>query len=356
MNPVQDEMKTMAQHWAGMDVSKRTFDASLVRQGQKYPATPLRQIPVKSFARTVEGVRNFVVWLDAQRDADEEPSVVRVVMEATGNYSEELAGLLTSARASLAPAIMNPQHTAKYIGSMGLRNKTDRLEARALGFFGQEREPAPHEPASPQQRELRSLSRWRDSLIEHRVALENQSKERMQSALATRMQARQIRHLKKDIARIEKEMKQVVGAHEELKADVARLSTIYGVAFITAATIRAELGDLRRFRRARQLSAFVGLNPRIYSSGTSVKGRTRLSKQGNARARKALYLAAITVIRGRSALQETYCRLVAQGKTEMAALGAVMRKLLLIMRAMLIYEEDYAPWWITPRKTCADAA
>lgn len=355
MNTIQNDKKSRLAHWSGIDTAKKSFDASLVRQGQKFPATKMRAVPVKHFARTEEGAKNFVAWLDGLNAAEQDPCEVRVVMEATGKYSEELAIWLIAARPSLAPAIVNPQQTSKYIGSMGLRNKTDRLDARALGFYGQEREPVPYEPDTPQQSELRALSRWRGSLVERKVALENQANESTASKLAEKMQARQIRQLKKDIARVEKDMRRIVSAHEELRNDVKLWSTIYGVAFITAATIRAELGDLRRFHKARQLSAFVGLNPRNFTSGTSVHGCTRLSKQGNSRARSALYMAAVTVIRGRSDLQETYCRLIDAGKTEMAALGAVMRKLLLIMRAMLIEEKDYDPWWKTSGKTCADA-
>ena len=126
-------------HWVGADVAKSTFDAALVRCDQHYPDTPLRAIPARTFERSSKGVQAFLSWLDAQGVDD---TNVRVVMEATGNYSTELAVWMLSQRQTLRPAIANPRHTSAFIKSMGLRNKTDRLEARALGFYGVERHPA----------------------------------------------------------------------------------------------------------------------------------------------------------------------------------------------------------------------
>ena len=144
---------------------------------------------------------------------------------------------------------------------------------------------------------------------------------------------------------VEAEMKRVVEAAPKIAHDVALLSSIYGVGFIVAVVIVAELGDLRRFRKARQLTAFAGVSPRIYQSGTSVARPARMCKKGNPRVRQALYLSALSAVRGRNDLQRTYTRLISQGKPPKAALGAVMRKLLVVMRALLITETDYDPDW-----------
>ena len=227
---------------------------------------------------------------------------------------------------------------------MGVRNKTDRLEARALGFYGVERNPQAYEALTPERAELRSLSRYRDDLVRQRSRLKNQMKESNDSNFVQNIQAKRLRLLTGDITRVEKEMKQLVAQHDNLKHDVKLLCTIYGVAFINASSILAELGDLRRFTLARQLTAFAGMSPRRHQSGTSIRGRTHLCKQGNPRVRHALYLSAMTAIRGNNRFQETYLRLLAQGKKPMSALGAIMRKLLTVMRAVLISGQPYQPW------------
>lgn len=344
MNQQYNRNKEMPSHWVGADVAKKTFDAGLVRRGQHYPDTSLRAIPAKTFERSQKGVEAFLRWLDAQEMDGEK---VRVVMEATGEYSTELAAWLLERHPALAPAIANPRHTSAFIKSMGVRNKTDRLEARALGFYGVERTPVAYEIPSPEHAELRELSRYRDALVRQRTRMKNQMKETGNSAFVKKNQAKRLRLLKDDIERVEKEMKRLVEAHPDLKRDVELLTSIYSVAFINATTILAELGDLRRFTLARQLTAFAGMSPRHHQSGSSIHGRSRLCKQGNPRVRQCLYLSAMAAIGGNNNFRTLYRKLIAQGKPKMVALGAVMRKLLTIMRAILIHNTPYQPLGIT---------
>ena len=332
-------------HWVGFDVSKATFDAACVRAGQKWPATPLCDVPTRKFARTREGVECFVGWLDGLMEDDAQDNRARVVMEATGTYSVELAVWLLERRASLEPAIVCPSHTAAFIKSLGLRNKTDTIDARALAFYGVEREPPPYEPPTPEIAELRALSRCRDALVRERTAADNRAQEGSVSKLVQRIQAKRLRLLDGDIQRIEADMKRLVDATPQLAHDITLLSSIHGVGFITAVVIIAELGDLRRFRKARQLTAFAGLSPRIYQSGISVTARPRMCKKGNPRVRQVLYLCALATIRAPNDLQRTYRRLLEKGKSPMSAIGAVMRKLLTVMRRLLISHNTFNADW-----------
>lgn len=328
--------------WIGLDVSKETFDAALGLP-QERPWV-LGRMPWRRFARTPDGARQFVQWHEAQLASQGFGAAgARVAMEATGSYSLELAQWLSALRPSLGPAILNPLQVRSYIQSLALRNKTDALDARALARFGFERQPAPYQALSPAQAELRALVRGRDDLVQMRVAEENRLQEPCASPLVLRTRQAHIQRLNRDIQKFEVQMKTLVRQREELRADVALLDTIGGVGFLTAAIVVGELGDLRRFRRARQLSAFAGVTPRRQESGTSVHRRPRMSKQGVARVRQALYMSAMSAIRGQSDLAQLYRRLVASGKERMVALGVVMRKLLLIMRAMLIAGNPYQP-------------
>jgi len=346
MNAVLEQhVKDDAQYWVGADVAKRTFDAALVRPGQHYPSTPLREVPAATFDRTIDGVQQFVSWLAQQLRADASPLSVRVVMEATGKYSEELAQWLNERCPALAPAIANARQTAAYLDSMQLRNKTDRVEARGLAFYGAERRPAPYETLSPPRRELRALSRQRDALVGERVREQNRGEQPFDSKLLAQLHKRRIEQLKRDIARIEARMKEVVETTPELRRDAELLCSMRGVAFITSAVVLAEMGDLRRFNRARQATAFAGLTPRFKQSGTSVNAPAVLCKRGNSRVRQALYMAAMVAVRGQGPLKDLYDRLIAKGANGKAALCAVMRKMLTIMRAILIHETPYDPRW-----------
>ena len=327
-------------HWVGVDVSKDTFDAGLVLAWQQYPETSLSAIPAETFGRSKQGVRQFLKWLGRQ---GVEVDLMRVVMEATGHYSAELTVWMLEQRPSLRPAIAAPTHTAHFIKSLGLRNKTDRLEARALGFYGVERQPKAYEPPTPERAELRELSRCRDSLVQQRTALKNQMKRDTGVEAIRQLNAKRLAQFDADIASVEQAMKTLVAEHDELKQDVALLTSIHSIAFLSATMILAELGDLRHFEKARQLTAFAGMSPRHRQSGSSVHGKSRLCKQGNPRIRQGLYLCAMVAIQGNPPLRKTYQKLIAQGKPKMVALGAVMRKLLVLMRAVLISGKPYDP-------------
>jgi transposase len=238
---------------------------------------------------------------------------------------------------------VNPNRTSSFIKSLGVRNKTDRLEARALGFYGMERHPAPYERLSPEQAELRALSRFRDILMRQDVTAQNREDTSSECKTIRRLAQRQDRQRTRDIKAVEERMKEVINGTPELKRAYELFVSIPGVGFVTACVVLAELGDLRRFERARQLSAFAGLSPRNYRSGTSVRAQARMCKSGNKRVRQALYLAAMVAMRQSGHLQDTYKALLKYDKRPMQALGAIMRKLLVLMRAILISGKPYDP-------------
>lgn len=329
------------EYWVGIDVSKKTFDAALAGPEQRFPSTPLRTLPWKAFARTREGVVALLAWLDEHAPKTQ----TRVVMEATGKYSIELTIWLVAERAALQPSIENPKSAKAFIDSLNQRNRTDGLAARGLAFYGVERRPAPYEPLSKPRQELRELSRYRDILVARRTALKNRSHENTTSKIVTRMQIRQLGQLERDMEKVLQEMKRVVNDDEHFKRDFGLLISIDGVGPITALTVLAEIGDLRRFGRARQLTAYAGVSPRVVQSGSSVRRKTRMCKQGNKRIRQALYLSAMATLNTKNSncLSTMHQRLCQEGKDGKSALGAVMRKQLTVMRAIIISGKPYNP-------------
>lgn len=350
-------MNETATHWAGIDVGKDTFDMSMVLACQHYPETPLCNIPVQTFMRTASGVRKAVKWLDVQlKKVDESEKPIRAVMESTGKYSLELTDLLVHERPDLRPAIINPKRSHDFIKSLGVRGKTDSLDARAMGFYGVERRPVEYEPQTPEFSKLREMNRFRDFLVAQKVAEENRMDDASQCKEVRKIAKRRKVQMERDIKKIETEMKAHINSYPDLKRDVQLLVTIPGVAFLSACTIMAELGDLRRFKRARQATAFAGMCPSEYESGSSIHGKTRLSKSGNTRVRQSLYMSAITASRLAGPLHDDYNRKLNEGRERMMALGMVMRKLLVMMRAILISERPYEKNYRACGKLCGKLA
>lgn len=352
MTKPKDECAQDVVGWVGIDVSKATFDVAYALEGQKATREAMAALPWRAFERTRAGVEALLAWLDTLVPHDER-EMVRVAMEATGKYSIELSIWLLERRPTLRPAIVNPKLTHNFAKSLGLRTRTDPLMAKALAFYGVERTPAAYDRPTPHQEQLRELVRYRQFLVEHKTAERNRANEGSASRFVRAAHARRLKSIDKHIAAVEQEMHNVVEKHCALKADVALLTTIFGVGFITATVVLGELGDLRRFLRARQLSAFAGLSPSHTESGTSVKTGAHLCKQGNPYVRQILYMAALAATRKDNHFSRTYHRLVANGKEKMVALGAVMRKILLVMRAILISGKAYDPLWKTQAKTDA---
>ena len=170
----------------------------------------------------------------------------------------------------------------------------------------------------------------------------------MQEALVLETRKKIIRELEKSIVKLENAIKKHINENSELKIQVSLLTTIPGVALITAATIIGELGDIHRFSSAKKVAAFVGVSPRKYESGKSVKGKTRMCKEGQGRIRQTLYLSALAAIRVDNGLSRFYQRLVFNGKSKMAAIGAVMRKMICIIRRLIIDKSFYKDKLVMP--------
>ena len=320
--------------WIGVDVSKSTFDAAL------WGHQDFQKMATAAFPRTEGGVRAFRSWAMVHRG-----QAMGVVMEATGCYSQELGRWLQRDLPESRVAIVNPSLVKAFGRSLALRNKTDRLDACMLARYGQERRPEAWVPMTPERAELRDLIRTRTKLVRLQVTI----RLRLDDALgrtgnpAGKAQQKVLKVLQGQVEALDKAIERQLHQVNELGHAVALLTTIPGVGKVTAATMLGEAGDLRSFRRGRQLTAFVGVSPRRCDSGSSVRGRTRMCRIGGAHARTVLFMAAVAASRTATPLGDFYRHLVDQGKPKKSAIGALMRKLVLVMRAVLIQDKPYSP-------------
>jgi transposase len=327
----QIPLPNQALRFQGFDISKATFDVA--RWGDEaFPSMAL-----SCFPRTREGARAWLATLSS-----EELDHTGVVMESTGGYSEELAAWLLEARPGLHVAIVNPFLVKSFGRSLALRNKTDRMDARLLARYGQDRQPEPWRPLPAIQAELRALARTRAHLVRLRVSLGNRLGEHSgPSPTARKAQQSVLKALDTQIHTLERGLLKLAKQDESLGRDLALAQSVPGIGPITASVVLAEAGDLRRFGRRGNLAAFLGVSPRVFQSGSSVRGRTHMCRMGGGHARSVLYMAAVAASRNKGSLGTFYRRLVEAGKPKRSALGALMRKLLLTMRAVLIQGTPY---------------
>ena len=325
-----------ATHFAGIDVSKGTLDPALlgpdgrVRTGK----------PVANDAR---GHAALVAWADALAPG----GVIHFCLEATGPYSTALADYLHAAGRLVSVA--NPARVKAHARACGQLNKTDPADAKAIATFCRDRKPRVWSPPAPEVRQLQALVRRRDDLRALAAAEKNRLAVPDLTPAARRSVARVVRLLTREADRVQAEAEAVVAATPALAADCALLESVKGVGRQTATTVLAELPPVAQLGRAESAAAYCGLAPREFRSGESVRKRTRLSKAGNARLRTALYLPTLTAIRFNPVLKAFFDRLVKAGKPKMQAVGACMRKLVMICYGVLKNRKPFDPDWASKK-------
>jgi transposase len=314
----------------GLDIAKLKFNACLVRADGK-----LRH---RVFPNNPTGFAQLCDWL-ARQGVER----VHACLEATGAYGDSLAAYLHEAGHTVS--IVNPAAIKAYAQSHLSRTKTDRVDAALIAGFCAERKPPQWHPPAREVRELQALVRRLESLTEMRTMEEN----RLSSGItveAVRASVEEVlAYLSEQIKKTESLIRDHINRHPGLKQQSELLDSIPGIGETTAAVLLAEVPDTSQYRSARQVAAFAGLVPRERQSGSSVRGRVRLSKIGNARLRKALYFPAVTALRCSPFFQQWAEGLRQRGKSKMAVIGAAMRKLVHLAYGVLKTGKPFDPLW-----------
>lgn len=311
----------------GVDVSKAKLDVTLVLAGGKFRD--------KVVANSRKGFAEMVAWL-----AKHGVTGAHVCMEATGVYWEELAEYLGDA--SFEVSVVNPAHIKSYGESRGTRSKTDKVDARVIALFCQERRPPRWQAPSLPVRELRALVRRRDALIELRTQELNRKDVASQAQVLRSIEA-VLAHLSKQIEEIEKEIKDHIDKNPTLKEQSELLQSIPGVGDATTGMLLSHYGGELRFATAKQPVAFGGLDTRRHESGSSVRGKPRMSKKGDSGLRAALYMPAVVAMTKTPWGKGFAKRLSEAGKPKMLIIGALMRKIVQIAYAILKSGKPFNP-------------
>jgi transposase len=318
----------------GIDVSKEWFDVCLQQADKRWQGR---------FANDGAGFQQLEKWL-RQRLSAEACDRLQACLESTGRYGAALAHALWER--GYYVSVVNPALIKSHAQSMGQRHKSDRADARVIADYCLKHQPAPWAPLTPARAVLQALVRQLDAL----QAMHTQEQNRLQAGplppeVETIIRAH-LAFMAQQIEQLQQQIQQHIDQDPDLKQQQALLVTIKGVGALTAAKLLGELPPIEHFTNARAVAAYAGLNPRRVSSG---KGHlyTRLSKQGRAAVRKALYLPAMSAKQHNPILRAFADRLAAKGKAPMEIVAAVMRKLLHLVYGVLKHQQPFDPLYLS---------
>ena len=306
--------------YVGVDVAKEWLDVGVWPGGASFRV-----------ANDESGVAGLI-----ERICPLGPSAV--VLEASGGLETLAASELHTA--GLMVAVVNPRQVREFARGLGQLAKTDRLDAIVLAQYAQSARSLgrllPLRLLEEAEAELKALVARRRQLIAMLVA-ESNRRERAPKVVRKSV-VQSIKRLKRAVAEVEAQLREVLGNSPPQQAKATLLGAVPGVGPQLTLTLIAELPELGRLNR-HQIAALAGLAPMADESG-KFKGRRAIAG-GRSHVRNMLYMASLSAVRHNPALRATYRALLERGKAKKLALVACMRKLLVILNAML---RDNTPW------------
>jgi len=255
-------------------------------------------------------------------------NVSHCVMEVTGAYHQQLAIYLYAS--GVAVSVVNPLVVKRFIQMNLHHNKTDKSDAKLIASFGAYQNPTLWTPPADYVTKCRLIYACINQYNKQGTALKNKlhslASQGIETGALVRSIKRQIKHLKKEKDTLEKELEKLINEHESLL--YANLKSVPVLGKKTALLLIVSLDGFRAFENYRQVSAYLGLSPVEHSSGSSIRGRTRISKRGNPLMRNYLFLCSFTACEHNPQCKALYNRIVNKGKSKKLALIAVCNKLI----------------------------
>lgn len=317
-------MKKIVKHVLGIDVAQKELVVCL---GRMFDDWSPELFAHKTFSNTEKGFIALLLWL---KKLIGEGVAVRFVMEATGVYHESLAYFLDEKGYELS--IVMPNKISNYMRTLETKTITDKTASEAIALFGLERKLENWQKPKEIFKKLRQLTRERDQIVQERTMVKNQLHAEKTEAEPNKKSISRIEERIKMLNRQERQIKDevaaLVKADEQIAAVVVIICSLTGVGLLTAAIVLGETNGFELIRNKRQLASYAGFDVKQKESGTSVKGKPRISKKGNKHLRKAMHLPALCAIRYDERFKAIFARLVARHGIKMKAAVAVQRKML----------------------------
>jgi transposase len=316
----------------GVDVSKDTLDVAIYGEAQG-----------KRFPQTDEGLDALCAFAAAQQ-----PKLI--VLEATGGY--EIAALAALLTRQLPAAVVNPRRVRDFARALGREAKTDRLDAAVLAEFGAKMSESIRVTPllDPDTVALRELLLRRRQLVTQLASEKTRAQQLVgprKVQRVVRSVERSIRFLEKEIDDLNDEMSGRIKDSDVWKHKDELLRTVPGVGPTTSRTVLTVLPELGTLNR-KEIAALVGVAPFNDDSGAPRKGKPRKIRGGRAEVRNVLYMATMAALRCNPVIRDFYDRLIAGGKKGLVALTACIRKLTVILNAMLRHDTPWAGGKLAP--------
>jgi transposase len=324
----------------GIDIANQSFEAALGRE-------KVRSLPQlgksQSFENVDPGFAQLIQWLV---DQGVDPSACLFVMEATGVYYEALANWLYDQGYQVVVLLANT--VVAFAKSLNIKTKNDQVDAGVLAHMGCERHLDTWQPPLKEYKELKQLTRLRQSLVHQRSMNKNQihaSKKQVPvSSFVIAAQEELIQIFSDKIKQVEKQIRKLIKAHDKIEKNYEILRSIPGYGPATASVILAETQGFYAFRNQAQLVSYAGYDVIKRQSGSSINHKERISKKGNYRIRKALFFPALVAPRSIPAFKRLYDRILLKNPTiKMKASVALQRKLLVIAFQLCKKQQKYDP-------------
>jgi transposase len=310
------------QHFIGIDVSKLWLDLTLVKQGDV-----IFHMRVEN---TLSGIQLFIKKLKSEKDFQWELAVF--CMEHTGIYNNHLLEFLGKKKANvcLEPGVQIKQ-------SSGLkRGKNDKVDAGRIAMYAYKNrdELKMWKPKREIIQQLKHLTTLRARLINVSKQLKTPLKETA-DFVSKKIQKQSVQLCKqtlksvdKDLKNINNQIQQVINADPTLHRLFNIITSIAGVGPVTASEVIIATNEFKDITCAKKFACYSGVAPFEHQSGSSIKGKTRVSHMGNKTVKKLLHLSALVAVSFNEELKTYYQRKVEEGKNKMSILNAVRNKLI----------------------------
>lgn len=341
----------MLKYSLGVDISKKDFHAclSVIDTAQQVKVKASRK-----FSNQQQGFKELLLWISTHKKEVNIP--LTVVMEATGVYYENCALFLF--KAGLSVAVLLPNKAKKYMQSVGLKTKNDKIDASGLARMGAEQCLELWQPMDDFFYNLRALTRHHQSLHEVKTNIGNQLHADEHSIYANKKVMKQLKKListiEKEIAEIEQEIEFQLNIKSEVAEKVKQITNVKGIGTLTVATILGETNGFTLFKSIPQLVSYAGYDVVENQSGKH-RGKTRISKKGNSRIRRVLYMPALSVVRyDPGGFKVFYERVLSRHQQKMKAYVAVQKKLLVLIYTLWRKNETFKPTKSLQKNTPGD--
>ncbi len=317
-------MNKILKEVAGVDVAQKELVVSLGRMDESFS---IEIYAYKVFKNTEAGILALLKWSKSLTSPDVR---LHFVMEATGVYHEKFAYYLDEKGYNVS--VVLPNKISNYIRTLEIKTITDKTCSEAIARFGLERKLDSWTRPKKVYKSLKQLTRERDQIVDERTMVKNQLHAEETEAWPNhrsveRLKAR-IKFLNKQEAEIKQDIDALLEQNDQLKQEISNVCTIPGVGKLTALTVFAETNGFELIRNKKQLTSYAGLDVKEKQSGTSVKGKPKISKRGNRYIRKALHLPSLSAVKYNDNHKDLYSRIISKSGIKMKGLIAVQRKML----------------------------